>query len=95
MRTPRERARRNHRPGLGKALRLDRKWALSRDKGEPVTEHAAKAAAELLKGAALHGHKHAMVAEVPLRPTKPVALLTSDSDGLTKLCGNQVRIVPL
>ncbi|RPK93986.1 hypothetical protein EES46_03760 [Streptomyces sp. ADI98-10] len=27
--------------------------------------------------------------------TTPIALLTSDSDDMTKLCGNQVRIIPL
>ncbi|GGY32360.1 PIN domain-containing protein [Streptomyces anulatus] len=73
-------------------------WALSRVKVEPVTEQAAKAAAELLKGAGLHGHKYAIdatVAEVALRQPKPVAILTSDSDDMTKLCGNKVRIVPL
>lgn len=73
-------------------------WALSRIKVEPVTEQAAKAAAELLNGAGLHGQKYAIdatVAEVALRQPKPVALLTSDSDDMAKLCGNQVRIVPL
>ncbi|MFH9749388.1 DNA-binding protein [Streptomyces anulatus] len=73
-------------------------WALSRVKVEPVTEQAAKAAAELLKGAGLQGHKYAIdatVAEVALRQPKPVALLTSDSDAMTKLCGSQVRIIPL
>lgn len=35
------------------------------------------------------------VAEVALRQPKPVALLTSDSDDMTKLCGKQVRIIPL
>ncbi|MFJ4704144.1 PIN domain-containing protein [Streptomyces anulatus] len=71
-------------------------WALSRLKVEPVTEHAAKAAAELLKGAGLHGRKYAIdatVAEVALRQPRPVALLTSDSDDMAKLCGNQVRII--
>ena len=33
---------------------------LSRVKLEPVTEQAAKASAELLKAAGLHGHKHAI-----------------------------------
>lgn len=73
-------------------------WALSRVKVEPVTEQAAKAAAELLKGTGLHGHKCAIdatVAEVALRQPKPVALLTSDSDDMTRLCGNQVRVIPL
>ncbi|WP_406117439.1 DNA-binding protein [Streptomyces anulatus] len=73
-------------------------WALSRVKVESVTEAAAKAAAELLKGAGLHGHKYAIdatVAEVALGQPKPVALLTSDSDDMNKLCGDQVRIISL
>ncbi|MFH8373404.1 PIN domain-containing protein [Streptomyces cyaneofuscatus] len=76
-------------------------WTLSRVKVEPVTEQTAKAAAKLLKGAGLHGHKDAIdaidatIAEVALRQPKPVALLTSDSDDMTKLCGSQVRIIPL
>ncbi|KAF2777761.1 PIN domain-containing protein [Streptomyces sp. OM5714] len=73
-------------------------WVLSRLKVEPVTEQAAKAAAELLKGAGLHGHKYAIdatVAEMALRQPKPVVLLTSDSDDLARLCGDQVRIVSL
>ncbi|GHJ02269.1 hypothetical protein TPA0906_41600 [Streptomyces olivaceus] len=76
--------------------RLD--WVLSRVKVEPVTEQAAKAAAELLKNAGLYGHKYASdatFAEVALRQPKPVALLTSDSDDMTRICGNQVRIIPL
>ncbi|MFF0745160.1 DNA-binding protein [Streptomyces sp. NPDC004111] len=73
-------------------------WALSRIKVEPVTEQAAKAAADLLKESGLHGHKYAIdatVAEVALRQPGPVALLTSDSDDMTKLCGGRVRIVSL
>ncbi|WP_256103604.1 PIN domain-containing protein [Streptomyces sp. ODS05-4] len=73
-------------------------WVLSRVKVEPVTEQAAKAAAELLRGAGLHGHKYAIdatVAEVALRQPKPVAVLTSDSDDMTRLCGNLVRVIPL
>ena len=73
-------------------------WTLSRVKVEPVSEQAAKAAAELLKRTGLHGHKYAIdatVAEVALRQPKPVALLTSDSDDMIKLCGSQVRVVPL
>ncbi|MCX5342488.1 PIN domain-containing protein [Streptomyces atratus] len=76
--------------------RLNR--ALSRVKVEPVTEQAAKAAAELLTGAGLHGHKYAIdatVAEVALRQPRPVALLTSDTDDMIKLCGDHVRIIGL
>ncbi|WP_406515869.1 DNA-binding protein [Streptomyces sp. NBC_00873] len=73
-------------------------WALSRVKVEPVTEQAAKAAAELLEEAGLHGHKYAIdatVAEVALRQPRPVALLTSDTDDMIRLCGDHVRIIGL
>ncbi|MFE3825888.1 DNA-binding protein [Streptomyces sp. NPDC059092] len=74
--------------------RLNR--VLSRIKVEPVTEQTAQAAAELLKGAGLRGHEYAIdatVAEVALRQPRPVTLLTSGSDDITKLCGSQVRII--
>lgn len=73
-------------------------WTLSRVKVEPVTEQAAKAAAELLEKAGLHGHKYAIdatVAEVALRQPGPVALLTSDTDDMVKLCGDRAHIVSL
>ncbi|KOV99295.1 DNA-binding protein [Streptomyces sp. NRRL B-1140] len=71
-------------------------WALSRVKVEPVTEGAAKASAELLKAAGLHGHKYAIdatVAEVALRQPGPVAVLTSDVDDMARLCGDRVRLI--
>ncbi|MEU2745344.1 DNA-binding protein [Streptomyces collinus] len=71
-------------------------WALSRVKVEPVTEAAAKASAELLKAAGLHGHKYAIdatVAEVALRQPGPVAVLTSDADDMARLCGDRVRLI--
>ncbi|MER7169999.1 PIN domain-containing protein [Streptomyces mesophilus] len=74
------------------------RWALSRVRVEPVTEQTAKAAAELLKASGLHGHKYAIdatVAEMALRQPGPVALLTSDIDDMTKLCGNRVRLIAL
>jgi hypothetical protein len=70
--------------------------ALSRVKVEPVTEGAAKASAELLKAAGLHGHKYAIdatVAEVALRQPGPVAVLTSDVDDMARLCGDRVRLI--
>ncbi|MEU1787752.1 PIN domain-containing protein [Streptomyces sparsogenes] len=73
-------------------------WALSRVKVEPVTEQAAKAAAELLKSAGLHGHKYAIdatVAEAALRQPRPVAVLTSDTDDMARLCGDRVRLIAL
>ncbi|MBL7627125.1 DNA-binding protein [Frankia sp. CN6] len=71
-------------------------WVLSQVGVEPVTEEVAKAAAALLKAAGLHGHKHAIdatVAEVALRRAGPVVMLTSDVDDMSKLCGDQVRLV--
>ena len=73
-------------------------WALSRVKVEPVTEAAAKAAAQLLKGAGVHGHEYAIdatVAEAALRQPGPVAILTSDVDDMTRLCGSKVRMIGL
>ncbi|MET9500487.1 DNA-binding protein [Streptomyces sp. NPDC006622] len=72
------------------------RWALSRLKVEPVTADAAKASAELLKDAGLHGHRYAIdatVAEVALRQPGPVAILTSDVDDMAILCGDRVRLI--
>jgi predicted nucleic acid-binding protein len=71
-------------------------WVLSRVKVEPVTESAAKTSAQLLRAAGLHGHKYAIdatVAEVALRQPGPVAMLTSDVDDMTRLCGDRVRLI--
>ncbi|MGI5221093.1 PIN domain-containing protein [Nocardia sp. CA-290969] len=73
-------------------------WALSRARVEPVTKTAAQAAAALLKHAGLHGHKYAIdaaVAELALRQPTPVAVVTSDHDDMTKLCGGRVHIVAI
>ena len=73
-------------------------WLLSRIKVEPVTEQTAKAAAKLLKDVGLHGHKYAIdatVAEAALRQPRPVAVLTSDVDDMTKLCGRRAKVIPL
>jgi predicted nucleic acid-binding protein len=72
------------------------RWALSRVRVEPVTEQSAKAAAELLKAAGLHGHKYAIdatVAEMALRRPGPVVILTSDVDDMSRLCGDRIRLV--
>ncbi|MEV5508859.1 DNA-binding protein [Streptomyces orinoci] len=71
-------------------------WVLSQVKVEPVTEQGARAAARLLKSTGLHGHKYALdatVAEAALRQPGPVAMLTSDVDDMTKLCGDRVRLI--
>ena len=71
-------------------------WTLAQVKVEPVTKDTAKASAELLKSAGLHGHKHAIdatVAEAALRQPGPVAMLTSDVDDMARLCGGRVRLI--
>jgi predicted nucleic acid-binding protein len=71
-------------------------WVLSRVKVEPVTAQTAKASAELLQEAGLHGHQHAIdatVAETALRQPGPVAMLTSDADDMSRLCGNRVQMI--
>ncbi|MFG2696679.1 DNA-binding protein [Kitasatospora sp. NPDC048407] len=73
-------------------------WVLSQVRIEPVTGHAARASAALLKQAGLHGHKYAIdatVAEMALRKPGPVAVLTSDIDDMAKLCGSQVRLIAI
>lgn len=74
------------------------RWALSRVRVEPVTEQAAKASAELLKAAGLHGHTYAIdatVAEMALRQPGPVAILTSDVDDMARLCDDRIRLIGL
>ncbi|MFF2817762.1 DNA-binding protein [Kitasatospora cineracea] len=73
-------------------------WVLSQVRIEPVTEHAARDSAALLKQAGLHGHKYAIdatVAEMALRQPGPVAMLTSDVDDMAKLCGDRVRLIAI
>ncbi|MBN6052142.1 DNA-binding protein [Nonomuraea sp. RK-328] len=72
------------------------RWYLSRLKIEPVTEDIASRAIELLRGARLHGHKYAIdavVAATALGSVRPVVVLTSDEDDLSKLCGKTVKVV--
>ncbi|KIQ61620.1 DNA-binding protein [Kitasatospora griseola] len=73
-------------------------WLLSGLRIAPVGDEEAKAASALLLAAGLHGHKYAIdavVAELALRQQRPVVVLTSDIDDLTKLCGGRVRLVPV
>lgn len=72
------------------------RWALSQVKIEPVTEQAARTAAQLLQTVGRHGHNHAIdatVAEVALRQPPPVAILTSDLADMSRLCGDRVRLI--
>ncbi|WP_169981086.1 PIN domain-containing protein [Microbispora sp. H10836] len=72
------------------------RWHLSRMRVEPVTEEVSVHALDLLRESRLHGHKHAIdavVAATALRSTRPVIILTSDEDDMSKLCGKAVRLV--
>jgi len=71
-------------------------WVLSGLRIVPVGDEEAKAASTLLIAAGLHGHKYAIdaaVAEMALRQRRPVVMVTSDVDDMTKLCGDRVRLV--
>ncbi|MEV1199784.1 PIN domain-containing protein [Microbispora rosea] len=72
------------------------RWHLSRLRVEPVTEEVSVHALDLLRESGLHGHKYAIdavVAATALRSTRPVIVLTSDEDDMSKLCGKAVRLV--
>lgn len=72
------------------------RWHLSRLRVEPVTEEVSVHALDLLRESGLHGHKYAIdavVAATALRSTRPVIILTSDEDDMSKLCGKTVRLV--
>ncbi|MDI3422152.1 DNA-binding protein [Streptomyces luteolus] len=71
-------------------------WILSGLRVIPVGDEEAKAASTLLMAAGLHGHKYAIdaaVAEAALRQQRPVVMLTSDVDDMTKLRGDRIRLV--
>ncbi|OKI24550.1 PIN domain-containing protein [Streptomyces sp. CB03911] len=72
------------------------RWILSGLRIVQVGDEEARAASAMLIAAGLHGHKYAIdaaVAEMALRQQRPVVLLTSDIDDMTKLCGGRVRLV--
>jgi|SRR5581483_7020563 len=71
-------------------------WVLSRIRVEPLTLESARRSAALLQTCGLHGNKYAidaMVAEVALRQPAPVAVVTSDEEDLSRLCGDRVRLI--
>jgi hypothetical protein len=71
-------------------------WVLSGLRIVHIGDEEAKAASALLLNAGLHGHKYAIdavVAELAVRQQRPVVLLTSDTDDMTKLRGGRVRLV--
>lgn len=60
-----------------------------------IGDEEAEAASAMLINAGLHGHKYAIdaaVAEMALRQSRPVVMLTSDIDEMAKLCGDRVRL---
>ncbi|MFJ3815196.1 DNA-binding protein [Streptomyces sp. NPDC090056] len=71
-------------------------WVLSGLRVVPVGDEEARAASALLMETGLHGHKYAIdaaVAEAALRQQRPVVMLTSDIDDMSRLCGARVRLV--
>ncbi|AXE86655.1 hypothetical protein C1703_16750 [Streptomyces sp. Go-475] len=71
---------------------------MSRVVVEPVTRDVADATVTLLQDTGLHGHKHAIDAALAViagRQPGGVVFFTSDEDGMGKLCGPGVRVVPL
>ncbi|GAA0408371.1 DNA-binding protein [Streptomyces luteireticuli] len=71
-------------------------WVLSGLRVIAVGDEEAKAASALLMAAGLHGHKYAIdaaVAATAMAQQRPVVMLTSDVDDMTKLCGGRVRLV--
>ncbi|MFG2968475.1 MULTISPECIES: DNA-binding protein [unclassified Streptomyces] len=71
-------------------------WVLSGLRIVSVGDEEAKAASAMLIDAGLHGHKYAIdaaVAEMALRQRRPVVMITSDVDDMTRLCGERVRLV--
>lgn len=71
-------------------------WVLSGVRIVHIGDEEAKAASAMLINSGLHGHKYAIdaaVAEMALRQRRPVVMLTSDIDDMTKLCGDRVRLV--
>jgi len=78
----------------GKVNRGWLSYVLSCLKVEAVTEAMAVRAADLLQEHNLHGHKYAIdaiVAATAMECPRPVTVLTSDVDDLTRLCAEPER----
>ncbi|MFF1463750.1 type II toxin-antitoxin system VapC family toxin [Streptomyces sp. NPDC058330] len=72
------------------------RWTLSRLRVEPVTQAVAQSAAELLRGAGLHGHKYAidaMLCATALAQRGRVTILTSDVEDVEMLTAEHTRVV--
>ncbi|MEU8870788.1 PIN domain-containing protein [Streptomyces javensis] len=73
-------------------------WTLSRIVVEPVTDAVARHAAALLADTGLHGHKYAidaMLGATALAAPGPTAVLTSDPEDITALCGGHVTVIKI
>jgi predicted nucleic acid-binding protein len=71
------------------------KWTLSRIRVEPITQALAQSAAELLRGAGLHGHKcaiDAMLCATALAQPGRVRILTSDVEDIETLTAGHARV---
>ena len=71
-------------------------WLLSGVRIVHIGDEEARTASAMLINAGLHGHTYAIdaaVAEMALRQRRPIVMLTSDIDDMTKLCGERVRLV--
>jgi len=78
-------------------VRMDRlRRHVSRLEVLSVTDAVTWRAIDLLRNANLHGHKYAIdsvVAATALSYSGPRIIVTSDADGMNKLCGDKVRVV--
>jgi hypothetical protein len=69
--------------------------AVSLAKVRPITEEIARAASKLLAAEGLHGHKYvidAMLAATAHVEHGDVTVITSDADGLRRLCHPRIAI---
>lgn len=71
-------------------------WLLSGMRIAHIGDEEARAASAMLINTGLHGHEYAVdaaVAEMAIRQRRPVVVLTSDTDDMTKLCGERAHVV--
>ncbi|MFE3515018.1 type II toxin-antitoxin system VapC family toxin [Streptomyces sp. NPDC059166] len=77
-------------------IQMDRfRWYVSRLQVLPVTESITWNAISLLRDAGLNGHRYAIdavVAATALSHQGPWIILTSDTDDMTRLCGERVHV---
>ncbi|MEU9129267.1 DNA-binding protein [Kitasatospora sp. NPDC048540] len=72
--------------------------AVSLTKVRPITEDIARAAGKLLAAEGLHGHKYAtdaILAATAHAEHGDVTVVTSDVDGLRRLCHGRIAVEPI